>query len=744
MIAPNLDIRFPGEETVLLVSETASALLQGQRYVDLVALIDGIRSRHEIAHALTDKYPFIAIQSTLVALASKGYVVSAEFEMERETAAFWAALGASPCWAENRLQRTRVAVYGEDRGLVDKLRGVGLLVTDEDPTLVVRMTDDYLGEQHAETNRRHLSDGTPWTLIQSKGMIPMFGPVFRPLDRGPCWSCLAHRLRGNREVDNYLLTVGGSEAAIIPRACLSVFSDAVVGAAAVEIAKWIVFSEWASLHDRAISVDQHRPGGEAHIVMRRPQCRECGDEELYRADRPALPVRLQSTPKSVHNSGGVRSVRPEETIRRYRHLVSPISGVVTQLIRVTSETDPWLHVYWAGSNLALKSDTLYLLRSSLRTKSSGKGSTREQAEASALCEALERYSGVYHGDEIRRIARFSDFAEGEALDPNEVLLYSDRQYKNAAEFNARRSRFNYVPARFDPEAEMDWTPVWSLTTERSRFLPTSMLYFAAPPALNGEFYCGPDSNGCAAGNTLEEAILQGFFELAERDAFACWWYNRVALPSVDLDSFDDPYIASARDYYASWNRKVWMLDATNDLEVPVFVAVSQRTDKAEEDILFSAGSHLDPHIAALRALCELNQYLGGVKDAKEDGTGYLWDDPESRWWWKTAKLEANCWLSPKPDVEPRRRQDYSVPETSDTLADIEICRARVEGLGMEFLVLDQTRPDIGIPVAKTIVPGLRHFWARFGPGRLFDVPVTMGWLDVPTVEADLNPVPVFI
>ena len=44
--------------------------------------------------------------------------------------------------------------------------------------------------------------------------------------------------------------------------------------------------------------------------------------------------------------------------------------------------------------------------------------------------------------------------------------------------------------------------------------------------------------------------------------------------------------------------------------------------------------------------------------------------------------------------------------------------------GLDFLVLDQTRPDIGVPVVRVIVPGLRHFYRRFAPtGRLYDVPV---------------------
>ena len=46
--------------------------------------------------------------------------------------------------------------------------------------------------------------------------------------------------------------------------------------------------------------------------------------------------------------------------------------------------------------------------------------------------------------------------------------------------------------------------------------------------------------------------------------------------------------------------------------------------------------------------------------------------------------------------------------------------------GLDFLVLDQTRPDIEVPVARVIVPGLRHFYRRFAPGRLYDVPIKIG------------------
>jgi ribosomal protein S12 methylthiotransferase accessory factor len=49
-----------------------------------------------------------------------------------------------------------------------------------------------------------------------------------------------------------------------------------------------------------------------------------------------------------------------------------------------------------------------------------------------------------------------------------------------------------------------------------------------------------------------------------------------------------------------------------------------------------------------------------------------------------------------------------------------------------------------MPVVKVVVPGMRHFWPRFAPGRLYHVPVQLGWLPRPTDEGDLNPIPMFL
>ena len=741
-LSPHLQFRDIGEQQTLLVSETFNTLLHGKLYVDLLPLLDGRHTSDEIAATLAGAYPAADVLSAIVSLSSKGYILSADHGMDQDRAAYWSSLGATPRWVEQRLASSCIAVVRDDGSLARHLEACGATVGTGEPRLTVIVCNDYLDEGLADVNRRHLETRAPWMLVRPRGMQPLFGPVFRPDKSGACWDCLGYRLRSHQEVHNFLRNFAGEEAAFKPFAADPKVLDSLYGLIAAEIVKWVVLGNTAPVHDRAVAMDIDRFQSSQHPVTRRPQCPTCGDEALHRPDRPPAPLRLKSSLKSHRSSGGARSVAPEVTLARYRHLVSPVSGVVTWLRRTTDKADSWLHVHWAGSNLGMRSRTLSSLRRSLRSKSAGKGSTSEQSEVSALCEAVERYSGAFHGDEIRVRKRWIDFAGGdEAIQPNDAQLFSDSQFDNATSINAEGHPYNIVPPRLNPDAEVDWTPVWSLTQERHRYLPTSMLY-SMPAEQRGPSDLIADSNGCAAGNTTEEAILQGFYELVERDAFAIWWYNRLRVPAVDLSSFDDEYLASATHYYARRERDLWLLDVTSDIGIPAFVALSRRPDAVTEDIIYGAGAHADPRIAALRAVCELNQCLTWLpRPGSGDGRPMI-DDPLALRWWKTARLADCSWLAPAADEPHCKASKYPVAESADSREDVETCRALVEARGLEFLVLDQTRPDIGMPVVRVIVPGMRHFWARFAPGRLYDVPVSMGRRNRPLGEADLNPAPV--
>jgi oxazoline/thiazoline synthase len=169
--------------------------------------------------------------------------------------------------------------------------------------------------------------------------------------------------------------------------------------------------------------------------------------------------------------------------------------------------------------------------------------------------------------------------------------------------------------------------------------------------------------------------------------------------------------------------------------------LSRRTDQPEENILLGFGAHLDPRIALLRAVTELTQMLALGGEGEQPMDVSL--DSETADWLKTATLANQPYLVPDGHTS-RESADYPRRWAGDLKEDILTCQALVEGLGLEMLVLDQTRPDIGLPVVKVFVPGLRHFWARFAPGRLYEVPVRLGWLPQPLAEEQINPICMFI
>ncbi len=440
-----------------------------------------------------------------------------------------------------------------------------------------------------------------------------------------------------------------------------------------------------------------------------------------------MPIELDAGGKLLMTSGGYRTVSPGATVARFRKHVSPLTGVVSRLERIEADL-PLNTNYYATHNFSAPARTVDELRAGLSSAGSfGKGSTAEQGEASALMEAIERYSGIFQGDEIRATRRFTDFPAGDAIAPNDILLFSEAQLRGEASADPHGAPS--VPTLFDQSAKIEWSPVWSLRDRRFRHVPTSLAYF---------FYRGPgeinaDSNGCAAGNTLAEAIVQGFLELVERDAYATWWYNRVQRPQVDLGQLDDSYVRDLRARLAETGRRLWVLDVTSDLGIPSFVSVLHWMQNSQENIEFGSGAHFDSRIALLRALTELNQFLSiGLMDG---GSG----EKSSLDGSTPLRLQDHPFLMPsdQPMVQPGFGSKVG---GLDAREQVTACVRLAERAGLDVLVLDQTRSDIEAPVVRVIVPGLRHFYRRFAPGRLYDVPVKLGWLDRPRREDELNPV----
>jgi ribosomal protein S12 methylthiotransferase accessory factor len=706
--------------TICLYSEHRKFFLHGELYVAVAEAIgkNGKDTRVLIGE-LARKFPVDQIQEALKRLYDRRYVTIASPVTTGPVAGFWASLGLPPEAAESSLAGCRVRVEAIDvkgaKELTTALTNLGVRVVARAADLTVRLVNDYLDRRLAELNRKHVDDRTPWLLVQPSGVFPLVGPVFKPGETA-CWTCLSDRMLRNREIKGFL---DRSEAHIVAESPLvqNPFGHGAIQFAAVEIAKAIASGFRTDLRDHIASFDLMGATITKHFVAHRPQCPICGNRKLQNPKRAPEPVEIHPGTRLIMTSGGYRSVSSRQTVARYRKHVSALTGVVTKLEKMDGDL-PLNTNFFAHHNFSAPAMSVDQLRSGLNGGSSGKGSTAEQAEASALMEAIERYSGIFQGDEIRMTRRFTDFADGEAMLANEVQNYS------ATQFASRQDGTHDVPDPIDPDAKIEWSPAWSLRDHRFKYFPTGLLYF-----FYEDFHT--DSNGCAAGNTREEAIVQGFLELVERDAYAIWWYNRLRRPEVDLGEFDDAYIRDIKSQFADHGRRIWVLDITSDLGVPTYVAMMHWIKDGKENIEFGSGAHFDRRIALLRSLTELSQFLS-------IGESGLRGDQSSLDGVTPLKLENYPFLLPANDSIAAPPLGLDVP-LDDVKAQVEACVEVARRGGYDFLVRDQTRPDVEVPVVRVIVPGLRHFYMRFGPGRLYDVPVKMGLLDKPLREDELTP-----
>lgn len=733
-------------EGIFLLSEKGSEYLGDSLSQKLIPFLDGTRTEQEIVTQLRNEVSEAYIYYALMELEQKGLLVENEEVIDQNFALLCESLGVDAKEGEKRLQSTRVALRAlgskSRPNLKDSLERSRIQIAEEGEIEII-VTDDYLREELAEINRINLERNRPWILIKPIGIIIWIGPIFHPLKTG-CWQCLAQRLRNNRSSERFIQRRRESFSPLTPPVVdVPTIEQIGVGIGTNEILKWILKGKNPRLEGAIVTYDTRSLDIQNHTLVKRPQCPDCGLLKAKR-DRP-LPVILGSRKKKFTTDGGHRCLTPEETLKTYQHHISPISGVLRSLEKISSDCNGLAHVYNAKHHWASVFDDLDNLQRNIGGRSAGKGRTDVQARASGFCEGIERYSGVFQGDEMRIQSSYQRLGDW-AIHPNACMNFSRAQYENRELWNAGRGVdiFQRVPEPFDEVREIDWSPVWSLTQQEFKYLPTAYCYFGYPQAPNPD--CWANTNGCAAGNTLEEAVVQGFLELVERDSAALWWYNRLQRPRVDLESFDEPYFQAISNYYQSIGREIWVLDITFDLNIPTFVAISRQCDRQAEDIILGLGTHFDPKLAIQRALTEIGQILPAVVYANADGRTQYPPKSESHIldWWKTATLENQPYLVSDRYLAPKSSADYKSVWHEDLLEDIKYCQQLVEEKGMEMLVLDQTRPDIGLNVVKVIVPGLRHFWKRLGLGRLYDVPVQMGCLDRPLTEEELNPIPLWM
>ena len=316
--------------------------------------------------------------------------------------------------------------------------------------------------------------------------------------------------------------------------------------------------------------------------------------------------------------------------------------------------------------------------------SQGKGLTRDAARAAALMEAVESW----HAERPPGPLRYA--AASEMKDRAMIDL-------------ARLARI--AGTRLDEDRPILWSEGSDLISGAPCWLPYEVVHTDYRLPLPPSAGCFPvSSNGLGAGSTRAEAVRHALLELIERDAVSLWWQRpgaaqagRVALP-------DDPATALGRltGALAAAGFAAAVYDVTSDFEVPAFIAVIADRLDPHGHAGFGSAAHLSAARAARQALLEAIQvrtsYIAGARDDLSPAE-YAAGGTEAKLRWVEALLAVE-------GANASLRADAPVASLA---ADDQVAwlLERLAGAGMGGAVgVDLTRPEIGLPVWRIVVPGL--------------------------------------
>lgn len=382
---------------------------------------------------------------------------------------------------------------------------------------------------------------------------------------------------------------------------------------------------------------------------------------------------LGSRPKRS-TSDGERAVDPKETLERIEPLMKKAG--ITRLADITDLDRIGIPVFSAIRPSA---------ESGAISVYNGKGMTKEEAMVSALMEGYERYSAEVRGFNIVRKGVEEFMETHNAIDPLELILTP------ASAFHLTKQ-------------PIGWVKGFDLNSMEETWVPASAVFHPYVSKLDLALF-RTSTNGLASGNNYEEAILHGLCEVIERDAWSLAEGHRKI--RGDIVAPEGGKVSKLMQMFTSKGIEVHLKDLTSNIGVPTIAAAADDVVMQDPALLtLGIGTHLNPEVAAIKALLEVAQSrLTQIHGAREDT---VHGEHSRKLGYERMKRINKMWLSDGgPEV---KLDDMPVLDTKDIFDDLQMVRKQLNSRGLKSTVIvDLTRKDLGVPVVRVIVPGLEVF-----------------------------------
>jgi thiazole/oxazole-forming peptide maturase SagD family component len=358
---------------------------------------------------------------------------------------------------------------------------------------------------------------------------------------------------------------------------------------------------------------------------------------------------------------------------------------LTRIFSIASPFAPGLHCL--GGEITIDADPM-AVSNATRVSVAGNGETLAAALVSCLGEAAEYLSQFERPGDI----------EAEAANKDRATLVADGWIAGALAHADRT---------------IDWISASDTSTGDIALLPAD-LCLRRPPTRRAIEPIGALSSGTAAGPSFETAALRAVLELCERDAAAMWWLGGCRPKCFALEH---PVIQAGAELIGRLRqgetaRRTTLLDITTDIDVPVVAAVS--VDHDGRGMACGLSSRLTARDAARAAILEMCQMemAAPIAEAKraESGDAAL-NEADRRHLRRAAFAAADCEL-----LHPRNMSRHAADGPAVALG-FQGLTGQLRNRGIRLFLVDHTRQDIGVAVARAVSPDLQPFSAAVSAKR---------------------------
>jgi len=360
------------------------------------------------------------------------------------------------------------------------------------------------------------------------------------------------------------------------------------------------------------------------------------------------------------------------------------------------------------------SDNIYWGRvwiDSIRIVCNGKGLTPEFAEASAYAELAERLSaglfypvfeeqvrfnvpGLYD-EETNRFLNY-EWMEGYIYSHQDDLENPLRIEDLLA--NENHLTDNDIEDIKNSRMARHWVDGFSIIREETVKVPVNFVAY-----IHG-------SNGMAAGNTIEEAMIQATCEIFERHSQIRSIKSEQIVPSIDSDSIENQNIRDMIKFYSGNNVDVMIKDLSFDGLIPcigvLFINKNLRTDRLEHRILIP-GASFNLEEALARCFTEGMQGRETLLAPRPELDRPLVHRSKVNDYYMLMK----CGISLKDIsfLDQGETRTYRNIKIKDVLSEIEEIKKICKVFNTDYILLNYTHPVLDFPVVRVIIPGVSDF-----------------------------------